>query len=1064
MAQDFRPNELLRNDGTNQLERMMPTLEPTYAKVDERTPADFLKYAYQFAKEIRYYNNQNQPEGDWTPFFDYFLQDAATGDMRSLPQITRELDSRSDLPPHLVLFLTFLKLYTHAQQDLNNLTQKHLDYYYRTILGIKPKLALADTAHVVFELARQIPDFRIPQGTLLDAGKDSDGNPIRYQTERDIVINQARVASLKTLFIEQTPTSGTRIQVAQKADATPSWRPFGTTQTNRPSDEQLMTAGSLGIAISTPNLLLSEGTRTVSLSVSLANTGLTANSLGGSFRLYFSGEKGWIEPDSISEISIKISGDTPVLFIRATLSAIQPAIVAYDDEVLNEGYITPFPILKLILNQEFSQYESLKNLIINSIRIRVAVNGVKSLVVQNEESLVDPAKPFMAFGSQPTLGSSLYIGSEEILTKRLTSLLIRIEWHKLPPHIDDYYEGYFPPSQNPLNQNSFGGNLFFLSKGQWQLLAPNFTLFSGTDGKLLTISVDNSLFRNFDQNREIINEPIESFNIRTNSGFVRLELDSPRFPLFDFEAFGHALFPILYAQRAVALSRFTGAGDPPVLPNQPYTPQIKSLSIDYVSEETFTPNPTRTDNLFWYIEPFGHRDLVAGESVMVLPPISGVAHSYIGLERFTPPQTISLLVQTEDGTAQANTPADLLSSRDITWSYLAGDRWIDIATSDVLAESTEGFQKAGIVMLDIGRRASTQHTLMPSGLVWIRARVDSARKADGASNVRAIRAQAVEVVFTPSSPTQTPKAIAANTIKKVVTPQAAIRSVEQPFASFGGRPAETDTSYYTRVSERLRHKNRLSGSWDYEHLILEAFPEVFKVRCLPHRQPGQVQLIAVPNLRHKNYGNPLEPRCSTVLLRRIEDFLKPFMSTFVKATVSNPTYEQILLDFKVSFRAGKDAGYFAKVLNDEIIRFLSPWAFEEGRDIPFGGRVYKSDLLAFVEERDYVDFVTEFSMYHLYPGPPRGGIHTMTIGKDFFINQPISATINGSTGGAIGSDFVIGQPVDSTLLSPDSPAIIVSAAQHRITSLSADELAGYGTDRRSGVGYMVIGLDFDVTV
>jgi hypothetical protein len=1064
MSQDFRPNELLRNDGTNQLQRMMPTLEPTYAKVDERTPADFLKYAYQFAKEIRYYNNQNQPEGDWTPFFDYFLQDAATGDMRSLPQITRELDSRSDLPPHLVLFLTFLKLYTHAQQDLNNLTQKHLDYYFRTFLGILPKPALADRAHVIFELARQIPDFRLPQGTLLDAGKDAEGKPIRYQTEREVIINQARVASLKTLFVEQTPTSGTLIQVAQKADSGPSWRPFGSAQASRSQSDQTMTTGSLGVAISTPILRLDEGTRTVSLSISLANMGLTPDSLGSSFRLYFSGEKGWVEPDSIAEISIKISDGTPILFIKSTLSPTQPAIVPYDDAVLNEGYVTPYPVLKLVLNQEFSQYEILKNLIVSSIRVRVAVDGVKSLVVQNEESVVDPAKPFMAFGSQPAIGSSLYVGSEEIFTKRLTSLIIRIEWNKVPPHIDDYYDGYFPPNQNPLIQNSFGGDLYFLSDGQWQLLAPNFALFNGTDGKLLTISVDNSLFRNFDQDRADTVEPVESFNTRTSSGFVRLELTSPRFPLFGFEAFGHALFPILYAQRAVALSRFTPPGDPPVLPNQPYTPQIKSLSIDYASEETFTPNATRTDNLFWYIEPFGHRQLIGGESVMVLPPIAGVAHSYIGLERFTPPHTISLLVQTEDGTAQADTPADLLSSRDISWSYLAGNRWVDLAPSDVLAESTEGFQKAGIVMLDIGRWASTQHTLMPSGLAWIRARVDSTKKADGASSVRAIRAQAVEVIFTPSLPTQTPKAVTANTIKKLVTPQTAIRSVEQPFASFGGSQAENDTAYYTRVSERLRHKNRLSGSWDYEHLVLEAFPEVFKVRYLPHRQPGQVQLIAVPNLRHKNYGNPLEPRCSTVLLRRIEDYLKTFTSTFVKATVGNPTYEQILLDFKVSFRAGKDAGYFAKLLNDEIIRFLSPWAFEEGRDIPFGGRVYKSDLLAFVEERDYVDFVTEFSMYHLYPGPPRGGIQTMTIGKDFFINQPISATINGNTGGAIGDDFVIGQPVDSTLVSPDTPAIIVSAAQHHITPLSAGELTGDGTDRRSGVGYMVIGLDFDLTV
>ena len=1061
MNQDFRPNEFLRNDGTNQLQRMVPSLEPAYAKVDERTMADFLKYAYQLAKEIRFYNLQNLPEGDWTPFFDHFLRDAATGDMQTVAQITQELQRRSDLPPHLVLFLAFLKLYEYAQQDLNNLTKKHLDYYFRTILGIQPKPAITDKAHVVFELARQLTDFRLPEGTLLDAGKDTDGKPVRVKTNREIVINQARVASLKTLYVEQTTTQGTLIQTAPAADSVPAWRPFGTAQTTGGSSEQTMTIGTLGFAIGSPVLLLGEGTRTVVLSLTLTNTGLSNDSLASAFRLYFSGEKGWIEPDSVDDIKIQVVDDLPVLTIRASLTTVQPAVVAYNEIILKEGYSSPYPVLKLVLNQDFSQYQTLKNLIVSSIQIRVEVGGVKSLVVQNEESVVDPAKPFMPFGSQPAIGSSLYIGSDEVFTKRLRAMTVRIEWNKVPADLEAYYAGYFPTGVNPVFQSCFGGNLFFLVNGQWQLLIPNIALFTGANSNQLTLSADNSLFRYINQNRTAINATGQPFTARTSNGFVRLELNSPRFPAYDFEGFGHALFPTIYAKKAIAISK-APPGDMTLLPNPPYTPQIKSLSIDYVAEETFAPNATRSDNLFWYIEPFGHRRLVEGESVRLLPPVDGAAHCYIGLEKFTAPHTISLLVQTEDGTAQANTPEDLLNSRDITWSYLAGNRWIDLNQSDVLAESTEGFQKAGIIMLDIGRWASTQHTLMPGGLSWIRAKVDSVLKAAGASNVRSITAQAVEVSFVAAYPGQMPKAIPASTIKKLVTPLTAIRKVDQPFASFGGRPVEDDTAYYTRVSERLRHKNRLSTSWDYEHLILQAFPDVFKVRCLPHRQPGQVQLIAVPNLRNKNYGNPLEPRCSTVLLRTIEEYIKSFTSTFVKATVSNPTYEQILLDFNVSFRAGKDAGFFAKVLNDDITRFLSPWAFEEGRDIPFGGKVYKSDLLAFVEGREYVDFVTNFTMYHLYPGPPRGGIRTMTIGRDFFIKQQISATINGTSGGSIGTDFIIGEPVDSTLASPDVSAIIVSAAQHRITPLSVGELVGDGIGQLSGVGYMVIGLDFEV--
>ncbi|GAA4400465.1 hypothetical protein GCM10023187_13690 [Nibrella viscosa] len=1073
LTQDFRPNEFLRTDGINQLQRMLPSLDPAYARVDERTLSDFLTYAFQLAKEIRYYNGLDVAEGDWTPFFDLFLLDAATGQMAGTTQIEHYLDGRASLPPHMVLFLAFLKLYEHAQQDLNSLTQKHLDYYYRAILDIKAKPAVPDRAHVVFEPARNQTRFRLPEGTLLDAGKDKDGKPIRFSTTREIVVNQAKVAAIKSLFIEETATEGTLFQVAPVADTVDgqgkpfegpaSWRPFGTAQLNRAGSEQTMIRANIGFALSTPMLLLSEGNRRLTLTMPLSNPGLSAMLLPNAFRFYLSGAKGWIEPDAVDDISLQVIDQQASLQIAFTLSPALPAVVAYDDSVLAAGFSTPYPVLKLVMNQSFSQYETLKSLRMQSVTMQVAVTGVRKLLVQNDESLVDPAKPFAPFGSQPGIGANCYIGSEEIFTKRLTSLQLHINWHKLPPDLTGYYEGYFPRFSNQVTPGSFDAVLYFLMDGQWQFLAKN-RLFTGPGNQEGTFVANNDPFRNFGQHRVTLDEPLEQFDTGVRNGFVRLELTSPRYDEYGFDAFGHTIFPIIYARKAIALSKALPTDPPVVLPNPPYTPQIRSLTVDYTAEETFIPHADNLDSRFWYIEPFGYRSLLPSEPVMLLPPVDGAAFCFLGLTDFTAPGTISLLLQTEDGTAIAQTPDDLLRSRDLTWGYLAGDRWIDLDQPAVLAESTEGFQKAGIVMLDVGRDATQQHTLMPAGLHWIRARVASARKANGASNLQSVRAQAVEAVFTPADAAQVVTGVAAGTIKKLVTPLTAIRRVDQPFASYGGQATEDDTAYYTRVAERLRHKNRLSGSWDYEHRVLQAFPELFKVRCMAHRRPGQVQLIVIPNLRNKNAGNPLEPRCSTILLRSIEDFVRPYTSAFATVTVRNPDYEQILLDFSVAFRVGKDAGYYAGVLNEAIKRFLSPWAYEEGRDIPFGGRVYKSDLLAFVEGRDYVDFVTDFTMYHLYQGPRRGGVGSMVIGKDFFIRQAVPATIGSQAGGTIGADFVIGEPVDSTSLSPDGVAILVSAGQHRITPLTAGEPTSDGIDLLSGIGYMVIGLDFDVTV
>ena len=54
-----------------------------------------------------------------------------------------------------------------------------------------------------------------------------------------------------------------------------------------------------------------------------------------------------------------------------------------------------------------------------------------------------------------------------------------------------------------------------------------------------------------------------------------------------------------------------------------------------------------------------------------------------------------------------------------------------------------------------------------------------------------------------------------------------------PFISKEAKPSRSEAlEYYRRISERLRHKNRAITSWDYEQIILENFPEVFKVKCL----------------------------------------------------------------------------------------------------------------------------------------------------------------------------------------------------------------------------------------
>jgi hypothetical protein len=158
---------------------------------------------------------------------------------------------------------------------------------------------------------------------------------------------------------------------------------------------------------------------------------------------------------------------------------------------------------------------------------------------------------------------------------------------------------------------------------------------------------------------------------------------------------------------------------------------------------------------------------------------------------------------------------------------------------------------------------------------------------------------------------------------------------------------------------------------------------------------------------------------------------------------------------KVVFAAGRDPGLYAGVLNEDLRRFLSPWAYQEGEDILFGARIYRSEILAFVEGRDYVDHLTGFNLYHSFDGPPQDGIGSMRIGVDFFIRaKPRPAIVEM----AIGQDFVVGRGVEIAATTQPQ-AILVSHPQHLITPIPAGSEVCPGVVRL-GIGYMTVGLDF----
>ena len=188
-----------------------------------------------------------------------------------------------------------------------------------------------------------------------------------------------------------------------------------------------------------------------------------------------------------------------------------------------------------------------------------------------------------------------------------------------------------------------------------------------------------------------------------------------------------------------------------------------------------------------------------------------------------------MLLQFAEGTADPFSSA----SSDFNWYYLSNSGWNVFEEKDIVVDSTEQLLQSGIVRFNI-TQSESNHSLMPAGLTWLRliVRNDPALFND----FIAIQTQATTAKFKnhENSLEHLESGLPASSITKLKVKDPAIKVVSQPFVTHGGKAEESDEHFALRTSERLRHKDRAIQIWDYERLVLEEFPNIYKVKCLNH--------------------------------------------------------------------------------------------------------------------------------------------------------------------------------------------------------------------------------------
>lgn len=938
--------------------------------------------------------------------------------------------------PHYALFLTFIQLFRRAQDRLNGLTARHLGFYYNEVLTETNSPAVGDRAHLIIQLQKNTPALRLPAGTAFKAGKDADGKDIFYATQRDFTVTGASVKTLSALYVQaghdaslgeyQTLLAS---PVANSGDGAggalstsdSSWFAFGNPKTTAMVAET-------GFAIASPQLYLREGTRTITLRISFAGSlSLTAAQLQGAFAVRLTAEKSWY-PAAASDLTVQSSGNTLTLVVRLDSGA--PAITGFDRKIHAGTFDTLLPVMQVILEMSkntFNPILMLNSLPVTAMQVTVNVKGLKTLQVSTDTGAVDPSKPFMPFTTDPHGGSSMLIGCKEVFEKPLSDLEVMIQWDKLPPEGLDIYEkkndiiysglnlaDAVPADMSaPEDLNKYVGehvtyqvggltrNIYFrkhtvlvswLQDGIWVTepaargLFSGRTLFSTGDFKSTwlrpplkyaqTVSLpgDDVWQNDFD----FIGCPLgkfrcccfedqkdERYAVDAKNGFFKLSLSG--------DDFAHAA----YLKQILDMTITTNGNTQTVSnrPDPPYTPLIKSLELGYTASCALAPAAGTTQPAFYQVYPFGvQRQLTPAFPLLPVYGLQG--ELYIGVEGLRPPETISMLFQLSEGSADP-----LSTPEPVQWHYLSGDnRWTPGDSHDI-EDHTGGLLSSGLLIFAVPPDASTTGTaMMPGGLTWLRASV--AGNAGAICRIISVQAQAVEAIFADILQTgnEYKAPVPAGTLSKLVLSNPLIKKISQPYASAGGSPRESDSDFRLRVSERLRHKQRAVNIWDYEHLVLQQFPGVYKVKCLNHTGlrpaqgstspylqetwPGHVTVVTVAEAGGTAGGNPLLPYTPLGTLSDIRGYLQAIVNPFVQLDVVNPLFEQVQFDFKVRFLEGYDVHVYAELLNNAIEKFMSPWAFATGVDVEFQGKISKSVVLKFVEDQYYVDYVSCFRMNH----------------------------------------------------------------------------------------------------
>lgn len=921
--------------------------------------------------------------------------------------------------PDTLLIRTFIDLLKIYKDQINTISEKHLEFYYQSILKQQKQTAIADKAFICCDLAKKTATYTLPKSTLFSAGKDADGNPIVFESVHKVSLNPAQLSKAYTLtkinnnnevlYLTETPSPN--VITKDENGTIEKWKTFGS-QYNPEGDMVTM-----GFSFASPMLYCTQATTTRTLTLQFVFTEQISASLDAILKnntsYFLSTADNWFQP---SDVVVTCNGAT--LTVVLTLEVSDPAIANFTKNP--DGYESSWPLFKML----FSEYDALASPPqIQSLQIQTEVIGLQEFELYNNYGLLSTKKPFQLFGPTPNIDDNFIIGSTELFSKPLQNLTINIDWSGFDDNFsfETYYDAYnqflngdytinntqnnnssflkfLKPSSrsaestaatpsSPFNYTNtvFEVNFQLLQNGVWKTVeldssATN-VLFDTTDVTVDSDTTVNVVVSNRSFNTDTINtnqthidpniqNTALQFSDSSSSGFIKMQLIQPN------AGFGLQLYPKVINAAALYNANFiinSSTIASQALPaNQPYTPLVKTFACNYTAETNYVFDGSKNNYPLecFYYAPFQNYKIYDTTNGVAVEntTIASVATNTNALPlfpSFNAQGQLLIALQNVIAPSELSLYIELTSDNnppetaiELSYYYLSSTGW---KTLPILADTTNHIFCSGIITFNIPEDISQSHTTISGSDFWIS--IATQNQPDAFAQTTFLKANGFKVarVLSDVQTSVTPY-IDANSITGSQTKIPELSATTQPFPSFGGKASETVFHRNKRISTRLKTKGRLITSQDYFNTIRLQFSEIYFSKTIYNPKTKTTLTYVVKKVDAATDANAFLPLVSTCYILNIQNYIKAHVSAFVNTEVSNFEIGYLKITADIQISNNSEPSGIAKTINNGINLFLSPWILSEQEQITINEGLSTAQLATFITSYDEVVGLNHISL------------------------------------------------------------------------------------------------------